>query len=242
MIIDAHTHFYDPSRPQGVPWPAPDSGTLYRPVLPQHFAAVAAPCGVTGTVVVEASPWVEDNQWVLDLAAREPAIVGFVGHLAPAQPTFGALLRRFAANPLFRGIRWGAGPFSTLPSRERRRSLRQLVELDLELDVLIGKEHLASVSAAARALPELRVVIDHVGHVPIDGRQPDAEWAAGMRQAARAPGVYVKISALLELSRQQPAPADPGFYAPTLEVLWQAFGEERLIFGSNWPVCERAVA
>src|SRR5262245_55089403 len=66
-IIDTHTHFYDPTRPQGVPWPPKSDGLLYRPVYPDEFRKLAAPHGVSGTVVVEASPWLEDNQWVLDL-------------------------------------------------------------------------------------------------------------------------------------------------------------------------------
>src|SRR5262245_27953453 len=64
-IIDCHTHFYDPSRPGGVPWPGKDDKVLYRTVLPKQFREVAGPLGVTGTVVVEASPLVEDNQWLL---------------------------------------------------------------------------------------------------------------------------------------------------------------------------------
>ena len=78
MIIDTHTHFYDPTRPQGVPWPGPDEELLYRRVLPEDHRALAAPEGVTGTVVVEASAWLEDNQWILDLAAQTPWIVGLV--------------------------------------------------------------------------------------------------------------------------------------------------------------------
>ena len=73
-IIDTHTHFYDPTRPQGVPWPPPAERTLYRRVLPPEFVAVSQPHGVTATVVVEASPWLEDNQWVLDLATDNPVI------------------------------------------------------------------------------------------------------------------------------------------------------------------------
>ena len=72
MIIDTHTHFYDPYRPEGVPWPPRDDALLYRRVLPEDYKAVAVPEGVTGTVVVEASEWVEDNGWILDLAATEP--------------------------------------------------------------------------------------------------------------------------------------------------------------------------
>ena len=105
MIIDTHTHFYDPTRPEGTPWPDPRDEVLYRRVLPEDYKALAVPQGVSGTVVVEASEWVEDNQWILNLAADEPFIVGFVGNLQPGSKDFGSNLERFSANPLFRGIR-----------------------------------------------------------------------------------------------------------------------------------------
>ena len=112
MIIDTHTHFYDPTRPQGIPWPPRNNALLYRTVQPKHHRALAEPQGVTGTVVVEASFWLEDNQYVLDLAAQDPWIVGVVGNIASDRPEFGAELDRFATNPLFRGIRVrGPTPF-----------------------------------------------------------------------------------------------------------------------------------
>ncbi|MFM9197983.1 MAG: hypothetical protein ACKOWG_20040, partial [Planctomycetia bacterium] len=69
-VIDTHTHFYDPTRPGGVPWPGKGDPLLYHPMLPGEWERIVAPLGVTGTVVVEASPLVEDNQWLLDLADR----------------------------------------------------------------------------------------------------------------------------------------------------------------------------
>jgi predicted PhzF superfamily epimerase YddE/YHI9 len=98
VTIDCHTHFYDPTRPEGAPWPPADDVVLYRRVLPEDFRRVAEPLGVAGTVVVEASAWLEDNQWVLDLAEQDRAIVGFVGRLAPSSPDFGVHLSRFARN------------------------------------------------------------------------------------------------------------------------------------------------
>lgn len=80
-VVDAHTHFYDPTREGGVPWPGKGT-SLYRPVYPKDWLAVAAPLGANETVVVEASAWLEDNQWILDLAAKNPSIVGFVGNLS----------------------------------------------------------------------------------------------------------------------------------------------------------------
>src|SRR6187401_239391 len=103
-IVDTHIHLYDPTRPQGVPWP-PKGSPLYRTVLPDDWAKLALPHGITHTVIVEASEWVEDNQWILDLAAKDKRIVGFAGNLDPLSPEFAANLKRFSANPLFRGIR-----------------------------------------------------------------------------------------------------------------------------------------
>ena len=78
-IVDTHTHFYDPSRPQGVPWPAKTDSLLYRTVLPADFRKVSAAYGVTGTVVVEASAWVEDNQWIFEMAKTDTSLLGLVG-------------------------------------------------------------------------------------------------------------------------------------------------------------------
>ena len=239
MIIDTHTHFYDPTRPEGVPWPSPEEAELYRPVLPEHYRRLSAPCGITGTVVVEASPWVEDNQWILDLAATEPLIVGLVGHLEPGAAGFARDLSRFAAQPLFLGIRGGAALLASASSSACARDLGDLAERGLALDLLIGKDQFGDALSLSKQFPALRVVINHLGHVPIDGRVPDPAWTAGVGRLAESPSVFMKVSGVVEQSLVQPAPADPAFYAPTFDVLWDAFGEERLIYGSNWPVSER---
>ena len=169
MIIDTHTHFYDPTRPQGIPWPPANNKLLYRPVQPEHHRALAEPEGVTGTVVVEASVWLEDNQYILDLAAHDPWIVGMVGNISPDRPEFGADLDRFAANPLFRGIRVRTGYFEDVEQGSFLADMEKLASLDLEADVLIRKQHVDGLLALARRLPELRIVIDHICHMPIDG-------------------------------------------------------------------------
>jgi len=104
-IIDTHTHFYDPTRPQGVPWPLVTDHVLYKPHLPEHFCALTKKHGVVSTVVVEASSWIQDNQWILDLAKENPVIVGFIGNLELGKPEFAGHLKRFSANPISRGLR-----------------------------------------------------------------------------------------------------------------------------------------
>ena len=240
MIIDTHTHCYDPTRPQGVPWPPPDHQLLYRTVLPEHYRALAEPEGVTGTVVVEASPWLEDNQWVLDLAAEEPFVVGLVGNIDPNRAEFAAELERFAANQLFRGIRCRGGHFVDVEKDSFVDDMARLAAKDLELDVLVRSQHIDGLLRLAQLEPGLRIVVDHIAHMPIDGKALSAAWTEDYQRLGAQSNVYMKVSALMEFSTVQPAPVDVAFYRPTLDALWQAFGEDKLIFGSNWPVLERA--
>ena len=239
MIIDTHTHFYDPTRPAGVPWPDSDDDVLYRPVYPEHHKALATPEGVTGTVVVEASTWVEDNQWILDLAKNEPFIVGFVGNLDIGSADFERNLERYAANPLFRGIRLRGVDIGAVVSGGNLANIERLAAKDLSVDLLASPEALPSVAALAAEIPELRIVINHVAGVPIDGKAPDARWVEGMQMAAAHPRVYCKVSGLVESTKDKPSPTDVAYYAPTVDVLWAAFGADRLVYGSNWPVSER---
>ena len=240
MIIDTHTHFYDPTRPQGVPWPPEDNDLLFRTVLPDHFKEVSQPEGVTGTVVVEASAWVDDNQWILDLAQKEPCIVGFVGHIDPGTPDFGKHLDRLSENPLFRGIRVGDRFLADPEQGTILTDLAELSEKGLELDVISNSADFSGILTIADRLPEMSIVINHIAHVPVDGNDPDGVWLDNMRASARRPNLYCKVSAVIEQSKVQPAPAGLDYYLPTLNALWETFGEDRLVYGSNWPVCERS--
>ncbi len=240
MIIDTHTHFYDPTRPQGVPWPPKDNKLLYRTVLPEHFRSLAEPDGVRGTVVVEASAWLEDNQWVLDLMADEPFLLGLVGHINPDRPAFSADLERFADHPFFLGIRCGGNYFEDVERGTFLPDMEALADRDLELDTLIRAPQFKGLIKLAQTLPHLRIVVDHIAHMPIDGAAVSTEWQDHYRQLAAHPNVFMKVSAVLEQSVIQPAPIALDYYRPALDALWDAFGPERLIYGSNWPVVERA--
>jgi predicted TIM-barrel fold metal-dependent hydrolase len=231
--IDTHTHFYDPTRPQGVPWPKPGETLLYKPYLPAQFRSLTAPFGVLGTVVVEASPWVEDNQWVLDLAKEHAAIVGFVGNLQLGQPEFAANLRRFARNPLFRGLRLGEAAIAKgLGQPAFEKDLRRLADARLTLDVIGGPALPPNVARMARLAPPLRFVIDHLPFETWDG-DPAAALAA-LAEVASLPNVYAKVSGVVRRGVEEAA-----LYRPGLDLLWELFGADRLVFGSNWPVSER---
>jgi predicted TIM-barrel fold metal-dependent hydrolase len=241
-IVDTHTHFYDPTRAQGVPWPSKDDAVLYRAVYPKEFNRLAKPHGVVGTVVVEASPWLQDNQWILDLAAQESSIFGFVGQLKPGRSEFAAELKRFAANPLFRGIRIGAWDKRAVSAdSELRRDLKLLADRDLSLDVLITTDGLEETARLAAAIPKLRIIIDHCANVRVDGAAPPAPWLDGLTLCARRPNVFMKVSGLVEGTGRTDgsASSSPGLYRPVLDAIWERFGEDRVLYGSNWPVSAR---
>ena len=192
VIIDTHTHFYDPTRPEGVPWPSANDEVLYRTVLPEDFRKLAEPVGVTGTVVVEASAWLEDNQWILDLAENDSLIVGLVGHVDANRPEFKSEIERFATHPLFRGIRAGGGYFNDLDEGSFLTDMEFLATKELELDVILSVAQWDGLIALAERIPELPVVINHVAGARIDGNAPAARACVGSERGGRVPVYEVR--------------------------------------------------
>lgn len=241
-IIDTHTHFYDPTRPQGVPWPTAGS-PLYRPVYPKDWAAQAGKHGIRETVVVEASPLLEDNDWILNLAAKEKAIVGFVGNLQPANHDFATNLKRLAANPLFRGIRVsGKALGANLEDQSFLAGVKLMADLGLALDVN-GIGDPADIARLAAKVSALRIVIDHCGNCG-DPQKLTQVWKDGMAACAAQKSIYCKVSALVEMAAAPAgkAPVETAYYLPILDTLWSRFGPDRLIYGSNWPVSDKGAS
>jgi predicted TIM-barrel fold metal-dependent hydrolase len=216
-----------------VPWPGKNNAVLYRPAVPGRYRGIATPLGVTGAIEVECSPWLEDNQWVLDLAAKDTIIVGTVGNLEPGKPDFRKHLERFHRNPLFRGIRygnlWGRNLGAELSKPEFISDLKALAGAGLEMDTANPNPALLSdVVRLTDQVPNLRIVIDHLPQL-----QPPAEPAL-LGELGKRPQVYVKVSEVLRRVNGR-VPTDPDFYRPRLDELWDVFGQDRLIYGSDWP-------
>lgn len=238
-IIDTHVHFFDPTRPQGVPWPPKDNALLYRTTLPQHYRALPVPQRVDGAILVEASTWVEDNQWILDLAARDPFIVGLVGNLPLGTPECADHLKRFSANKLFRGVRIRDGNLGKLlGERAFINDLRDVAARGLSFDVHSPPAWVGQADRLAKLIPNLRLIINHVANVEVTGKAPPEDWRRLMETLATHPRVFMKVSGLVEGThcRNGDATVHTEFYRPVLDTLWQTFGPDRLLYGSNWPV------
>jgi predicted TIM-barrel fold metal-dependent hydrolase len=231
---------FDTTRPNGVPWPAKEDGILYQPALRDRYRKIAVPLGIVGAMEVEASPWLEDNQWVLDVAAKDKIIVGTIGNLEPGKPEFRKQLERFQRNPLFRGIRYG-----NLWDRDLSRELsnpafvadlKMLPEAGLTLDTANPDPVLiAAVVRLTDQVPDLRVVVDHLPQMnPPQDATALKNYKADLQELGKRPQVYVKISEVLRRV-DGTIPQALSFYRERLDELFNIFSEDRLLYGSDWP-------
>lgn len=244
-IFETHIHFYQVTRPGGVPWPPPNSA-LYRDVLPAEYKRLAAQNGIVRAGVVEASPLVEDNQWILDLVAGDPFFSFFVGSLEIGAPDFHANLQRFAHDRRFVGIRgylWSPGAITLDPAQVA--ALEHLARRGMTLDIISRgtTNPKPTVEALCTGMPKLRIIIDHLAGA--SGETPAAEWELSMRRLADlCPNLYVKFSSFYDMYQvgdgNMPwvSPLNVAAYKQHFDVLMTAFGADRLIFGTNWPVSD----
>src|SRR6476660_7860823 len=236
-IIDTHIHLFDPTRPQGAPYSGPP-GVPVEPSLPPRYRKLALPLGIVGAVKVEASPWVEDNLWVLEVAERDTIIVGVVGNLEPDKPDFAEMLGRYHKNRLFRGIRygnlWGRDITTQAENPAFISGLKLLQQADLVLDTANPRvDLLQAIVRITDKVPDLRVVLDHLPSLePTPETRKAYDDALGELQ--RRPHVYVKLSAVIHRVNGQVS-TELAPYRDRLDQLIGRFGEDRILLGSDWP-------
>jgi L-fuconolactonase len=238
-IIDTHIHLFDGNRPQGAPYAGPPNSPTHRTgAYPSIYAKLARPLGIVGAIEVEASPWVEDNLWVLEVAQANDIMVGTVGNLKPEVADFGELLGRFHKNPLFRGIRHGNLWGYDMPAQAKDPAfiagMKLLAQADLVLDT--ANQNLALLQATVRvsdAVPDLRIVIDHLPSYDPTPEEMGA-YEAVLRELKDRPKIYSKISEVIHTTGGK-TPLDLPAYRGRLDQLYETFSEDRILFGSDWP-------
>jgi len=236
-IVDAHIHLFDATRPQGAPYQGPDAFTSHKS-LPHDYARLAAPLGIVAAVVVEASPWVEDNLWVLEVAQSSDMMVATVGSLQPEKPEFAEYLERYHRNPLYRGIRvnnTARSPMLQLVADPAFiGGLKRLAQADLVLDTANPSlDLLRAVVRINDQVPDLRVIVDHLPALdptPAEG----SDYAAVLAEIHGRPNIYVKLSEILHRVDGRVA-TDLASHRERLDYLLTVFGEDRVLFGSDYP-------
>lgn len=237
--VDAHQHFWELGRFR-YDWPTPDLEPIYRDFRPADLKPHLEACGIAGTVVVQAHQSVAEAQWLLELAAKHAWIRGVVGWVDLTAPEVGEVLDRLRADRRFVGVRhlWhNEARADWILQPTVIRGLRELARRGLTFDLLVRPRELAYVPAVARAVPDLRLVVDHIGKPPI-GQGVLEPWLERLKAAAAFPQVWCKVSGLV--TEADWATWKPSDLRPYVERVVELFGFQRLMFGSDWPVCTLA--
>ncbi len=239
-IIDAHIHLFDGTRPQGAGYMgSPAYRAISKVSLPSGYRPLATPTGIVGAVVVESSNWIEDNLWYLEVAQADPIIVGVSGSLDPGKPEFAEYLGRYHKNPLYRGIRFSRfhhqEDAKTVLNPDMVANLKLLAQADLVLDTANPSMPLMQANVLlADAIPDLRIIMDHL---PSFDPTPDNQQAyeAVIREMAMRPNIFVKLTEVYHPLADGTVPTDYETLRARLEYLFNAFGEDRVIFGTDYP-------
>jgi L-fuconolactonase len=237
MKIDAHQHYWHVERGD-YGWLTPAAGaTLYRDYGPGDLLPHLQRHGVDATIVVQAAPTVQETEYLLALCEREPTLAGAVGWIDPEADDFERTLLQLKRSPYFLGIRPMLQDLDDDAYIVRPKvvdSLRLLEGYDLTLDLLVKPRHLPYAAQMLQTVPGLRAVVDHIAKPDI-AAQSFKPWLADLAKLAAHPNVYVKLSGMV--TEADHASWRPEHIVPYIRAVCDLFGPQRVMFGSDWPVC-----
>lgn len=237
-MIDAHLHFWRIGA-QGCAWPTPDLAVLHRDFGPEDLAALGAPLGLTGAVLVQSQANDLDTDWLLQLARAEPLILAVVGWTDLAAADAPARIADLAHRPKLRGLRpmlQDLADDAWILDPALEPAVAAMIAHDLTFDALVRPRHLPGLLTFAQRWPDLPIVIDHGGKPDIAARGLDP-WRDDIAALAALPRVFCKLSGLLTEAGPDPS---PDLLAPYVAHLVAVFGPSRLMWGSDWPVVNLA--
>jgi L-fuconolactonase len=235
MHIDAHQHFWLYNQ-QDYGWIDQSMAAIRRDFLPTELKPQLENNGFQGSVVVQVRQTLDETQWLLQLADANPFILGVVGWVDLRSPHLRSDLESLAGKPKLVGIRHlvQSEPDDFLLQPDFLRGIAALEEFGLAYDILIYTKHLPTAAEFVARFPRQRFVLDHLAKPPIKSSALDV-WAHGIRELASFPNVFAKLSGLVtEADWQSWKPEE---IRPYLDVAFECFGPNRLMIGSDWPVC-----
>lgn len=236
MNIDSHQHFWK-YNPRDYAWITEDMQAIRRDFLPADLRATLQENDVAGTVAVQARQNEEETAWLLSLADSSPFILGVVGWVDLCDPHLGDRLRQYVSSPKLVGIRHIVQdePDNQFMLRDDfMRGIGLLEQFNLTYDILIYPQHLGAAAQLVQRFPRQKFVLDHLAKPHIND-QTIEPWQADLRHLAKFPNVYCKISGMVTEADWERW--KPESFTPYLDIVFDAFGPDRLMMGSDWPVC-----
>jgi L-fuconolactonase len=239
MRLDSHQHFWHYSAAD-YPWMTEPLRALRRDYLPADLQPLLAHAKLDGCVAVQARQSLAETRWLLQLAEQHHFIKGVVGWVDLCSASVDEQIAEFCKQPRFVGVRHVVQDepddrFLLRP--DFQRGLARLSAYDLTYDILIYPRQLAAALELVRCFPAQPFVLDHLAKPEIC-RGVLSPWREQVRELAQSPHVCCKVSGLVTEAKWQQWRQDD--FRPYLDVVFEAFGPERLLFGSDWPVCTLA--
>lgn len=236
MRVDSHHHLWNYS-PLEYPWIDDRMSVLQRDFTPDDLRHETHAADIDGVVAVQARQTVEETEWLLELAEQHALIRGVVGWLPLASPDIGQVLERFRNSGRLKAVRHvvqSEPDDEFILGTDFNRGVALLPGFNLIYDILIFAEHLPAAIQFVDRHPELPCVLDHIAK-PTIGDAFDQQWSVHLRELSRRPNVSCKFSGVVTEVRGESW--SQATLQPYWDVVLEAFGPRRLMFGSDWPVC-----
>ena len=239
MRLDAHQHFWQYNPAEHI-WMTDAMAALKRDFMPRDLKPLLEASGFEGCIAVQARQSLDETRWLLELAEENTFIKGVVGWVDMCSPDPAKQLDRLEGSARLVGVRHVVqdepdDDFMLRP--DFRRGIARLAEKDLVYDLLIYPRQLYAAVQLVREFPEQRFVVDHIAK-PAIAEGLMEPWATKLRELATLPHVTCKLSGMVTEARWNGWTAEN--FRPYLDVVFDAFGAERLMIGSDWPVCTLA--
>ncbi|TXD46781.1 amidohydrolase family protein [Polaribacter sp. IC073] len=235
MKIDAHQHFWQ-FNPQRDAWINEEMAVLKRDFLPEDLQPILKTNNIDGCIAVQADQSEKETEFLLGLAKDNSFIKGVVGWLDLCSDTIDERLAYYSKYEKLKGLRHivQAEPAGFMLRKDFQRGIKALEKYNLTYDILVHYNQLEEVVEFVREFPNQKFVLDHIGKPSIKVGEIDT-WKIQIEALATFPNVYCKASGLVtETSFNNWSYTD---FVPYLEVVFNSFGVDRVLFGSDWPVC-----
>lgn len=238
--IDAHQHFWNPARGD-YDWMPMDNPVLARPYRPSDLIPCLERNGIAGSVLVQAAATIEETEYMLGIADASDHVAAVVGWIDFENPRHLNQLKRLSQHPKFAGVRpmiQDIADDDWMLREDVQWAYRAIGDLDLTFDALGFSRHLANFLTILKRYPAMRTVIYHCMKPQIRDHGTDRDefefWSKGMARLAAETGAFCKLSGLVTETHGNWSPDD---LRPYVEHIFTVFGPERIMWGSDWPVC-----